>query len=211
MTKIRAVVFDMDGVLIDAREWHYDALNRALGLLGFTISRFDHLSTYDGLPTRKKLEMLSLERGLPRALHAFINELKQAYTMQIVHTACRPVFQHEYALSRLKADGYVLGIASNSVRRTVELMMERSDLLPYLSLLLSNEDVEHGKPHPEIYTLAMERLAVAPHETLVVEDNEHGVQSAEAAGANVVVVRSPLDVTYDRIVERIQSLEATAA
>ena len=81
LTKIRAIVFDMDGVLIDAREWHYEALNQALGLLGFSISRFDHLSTYDGLPTRRKLEMLSMERGLPRALHDFINALKQEYTI----------------------------------------------------------------------------------------------------------------------------------
>jgi beta-phosphoglucomutase-like phosphatase (HAD superfamily) len=63
--KITAVVFDMDGVLIDAREWHYEALNRALGHFGYTISRFDHLVTYDGLPTRHKLEMLSRERGFP--------------------------------------------------------------------------------------------------------------------------------------------------
>jgi beta-phosphoglucomutase len=210
MTKIRAIVFDMDGVLIDAREWHYDALNRALSLLGYNISRFDHLSTYDGLPTRRKLEMLSMERGLPRALHDFLNVLKQEYTMQIVHTACRPVFQHEYALSRLKASGYALAVASNSIRRTVELMMQRSDLLPYLSLLLSNEDVEHGKPNPEIYALAMQRLAVDPDETLVVEDNDHGVQSAEAAGAHVAVVGSPLDVTYDRIVQRITAIEIGA-
>lgn len=210
MTKIKAIVFDMDGVLIDAREWHYEALNRALALLGFSISRFDHLSTYDGLPTRRKLEMLSMERGLPRALHDFLSALKQEYTTQIVHTVCRPVFQHEYALSRLKADGYLLGVASNSVRRTVELMMERSDLTPYLSSVLSNEDVEHGKPHPAIYTLAMERLSVTPDETLVIEDNAHGVESAEAAGAHLAVVRSPMDVTYDLIVDRINSLEVGA-
>ena len=48
--EIKAVVFDMDGVLIDAREWHYEALNRALALLGYEITRYEHLSTYDGLP-----------------------------------------------------------------------------------------------------------------------------------------------------------------
>ena len=63
---IRAVVFDMDGVLIDAREWHYDALNRALGLFGYAISRLEHLTTFDGLSTRQKLDLLSLDRGLPR-------------------------------------------------------------------------------------------------------------------------------------------------
>ena len=208
MTRTRAVVFDIDGVLIDARDWHYEALNRALDLLGFTISRFDHLSTYDGLPTRRKLEMLTIERGLPSALHGFLNSLKQQYTLQIIHNSCKPVFQHEYALSRLKADGLQLAVASNSVRRTVELMMEQSDLSSYLDVMLSNEDIANPKPHPEIYTLAMDRLRVAPAETLVIEDNEHGVAAARASGAHVMVVESPLDVTYDRIVAQIARIEA---
>ena len=211
MNRIRAVVFDMDGVLIDAKEWHYEALNRALGLLGHAISRYDHIATYDGLPTRKKLEMLSVERGLPRELHAFINSLKQEYTLQIVHRQCKPVFQHEFALSKLKASALRLAVASNSVRATVELMMERSNLLPYLDVLLSNEDVEHAKPHPQIFQVAMERLGVAPHETLVVEDNPHGVEAARASGAHVMVVQSPADVVYDRIVERIRAAELAVA
>ena len=65
VTEIRAVVFDMDGVLIDAREWHYEALNEALELFGFTIDRESHLTRFDGLPTRDKLKALSQEKGLP--------------------------------------------------------------------------------------------------------------------------------------------------
>ena len=56
--EIKAIIFDMDGVLIEAKDWHYEALNRALSLFGMEISRYDHLVTYDGLPTTKKLEML---------------------------------------------------------------------------------------------------------------------------------------------------------
>ena len=209
MTRIRAVVFDMDGVLIDAKEWHYEALNRALGLLGHAISRYDHISTYDGLPTRKKLEMLSLERGFPRELHGFVNELKQQYTIELVHRECKPVFQHEFALSKLKSDGLALAVASNSVRPSVELMMRLSNLLPYLDVLLSNGDVEHPKPDPEIFQVAMARLGTTPPETLVVEDNPNGVQAARASGAHVMVVASPADVAYERIVERIRAAEAT--
>jgi beta-phosphoglucomutase len=98
MTEIKAIIFDMDGVLIDAKDWHYEALNKALALFGFSISRYDHLVTYDGLPTKKKLEMLTLERGLPKGLHHFINELKQIYTMEMIFQKCKPVFYHEYAL-----------------------------------------------------------------------------------------------------------------
>jgi HAD superfamily hydrolase (TIGR01509 family) len=203
MSEIKAVIFDMDGVLIDAREWHYEALNRALGMLGYEITRYEHLTTFDGLPTARKLRMLTVERGLPEELHSFLNSLKQQYTLEMVATRCKPVFHHQYALSQLKAAGYKLGVASNSVRRTVEEMMERSDLMRYLDVFISNEDVARGKPDPEMYVTAMERLGVAPGETVIVEDNENGVKAARAAGGHVLVVGGPEDVTLDAIRARI--------
>lgn len=206
--EIKAVVFDMDGVLIDAREWHYEALNRALGLLGYEISRYEHLTTYDGLPTARKLRMLTVERGLPAELHGFLNSLKQQYTLELVATRCKPVFHHQYALSQLKAAGYSLGVASNSVRRTVEEMMERSDLMRYLDVFISNEDVSRPKPDPEMYRVAMDRLGVRAEETLVVEDNENGVKAATAAGSHVLVVEGPDDVTLQAIQARIAGVEA---
>jgi HAD superfamily hydrolase (TIGR01509 family) len=207
--KISAVVFDMDGVLIDAREWHYEALNRALGHFGYKISRFDHLVTYDGLPTRHKLEMLSREQGLPRSLHTFLNQLKQAYTMEIVHAQCKPTFQHEFALSRLHAEGYRLAVASNSIQNTVDVMMEKADLTRYLEVRMSNESVTRGKPDPEIYTTTFDTLGVDPDEVLVVEDNEKGIKAATEAGAHVMPVREPTDVTYDRIRGEIDLLEGS--
>jgi beta-phosphoglucomutase len=207
--QIKAVVFDMDGVLIDAREWHYEALNRALGLLGYEITRYEHLTTYDGLPTKRKLRMLTVERGLPEALHGFLNSLKQQYTLELVATRCKPVFHHQYALSQLKAAGYKLGVASNSVRRTVEEMMERSDLMRYLDVMISNEDVSRPKPDPEMYVAALGRLGVRPDETVIVEDNENGVKAATAAGAHVLVVEGPDDVTLDAIQSRIVLAEST--
>ncbi len=211
MAKIKAVIFDMDGVLIDAKDWHYEALNKALSLFGFEISRYEHLVTYDGLPTSRKLEMLSLERGLPRALHGFLNQLKQVYTMEIVNAKCKPTFLHEYALSRLKADGYKLAVASNSVRKSVVSMMDKAKLCDYLEVLLSNQDVSKSKPDPEIYTKAIDSLGLTPKECLVVEDNENGIASAKAAGAHLMVVQSVHDVTYQAIVENIQRCEREMA
>jgi HAD superfamily hydrolase (TIGR01509 family) len=208
---IRAVIFDMDGVLINAREWHYEALNRALALIGFEITRFDHLSSYDGLPTRRKLEMLTIVRGLPRELHEFLGDLKQRYTMELVHTRCKPIFQQEFAVSQLKGDGYRLAVASNSVRSSVEAMLSRSNLLPYFDEVLSNEDVDIGKPDPAIYAAAMSRLSVTSAETLIVEDNEHGVAAARASGAHVMVVDSPDAVALDAIRDHIAAAEAAHA
>lgn len=201
---IKAVIFDMDGVLIDAKDWHYEALNRALGLFGYEISRYDHLVTYDGLPTSKKLEMLSMEKGMPVKLHRFINELKQQYTVDKIFTDCHPVFYHEFALSSLKNQGYHLAVASNSIRNTVELMMEKSNLLPYLDFFLSNQDVKKAKPDPEIYLTAIDRLKLQPEECLVVEDNQNGIEAGKAAGAHVMEVETVYDVNYENIMKHIE-------
>lgn len=196
---IKAVIFDMDGVLIDAREWHYEALNRALRLFGQEISRIDHLSTFDGLPTSRKLEMLSESQQLPRELHTFVNELKQIYTIEMVNTRCKPYFPHEYLLSMLKRRGVRLAVASNSVRNSVDMMMQRSHLDKYLDLTLSNEDVLRAKPDPEIYNLAIKMLGVRAAETVIVEDNEHGLRAARASGAFVMAVRNVEDVHFDAV------------
>lgn len=204
---IKAVLFDMDGVLIEAKEWHYESLNRALELFGMPISRHDHITTFDGLPTRKKLEMLSAEKGLPKELHEFINELKQQYTMDIVHTRCKPTFIHQYTLSKLKADGYLLGVCSNSVRNSVSTMMQKAGLRPYLDIMISNEDVSSGKPNPEMYTKAIEQFNLKPHECLIIEDNENGIRAAKAAGAHLLVVREVDETNLQNIQTRIMEIE----
>ncbi|WP_312815252.1 HAD family phosphatase [Brevundimonas sp.] len=196
---IKAILFDMDGVLIDAKDWHYEALNDALALFGMEISRDAHLSTYDGLPTRTKLEMLTETRGLPRRLHSVINQVKQKRTAEIAIQRCKPTFNHAFALSRLRDDGMKMAVCSNSIRKTIELMMELSDLSQNLDLIVSNEDVSKAKPDPEMYLKAMSELGVQPHETLILEDNEHGIQAARASGAHVLVIGTPDDVEYARI------------
>lgn len=207
MSKIKAVIFDMDGVLIEAKDWHYEALNKALDLFGFNISRYDHLVTFDGLPTSRKLEMLSVERGLPKSLHKFINEMKQLYTMEYVYTRCKPRFNHQYALSRLKAEGYHLAVASNSVRSSVELMMDKADLTQYLDFMLSNQDVVKAKPDPEIYLKAIEKLGLTPDECMICEDNQNGIKAALASGAHLFKVDTVNDVNYDKMMKRIKEIE----
>ena len=152
--KIKAVLFDMDGVLVEAKDWHYEALNRALDVFGLPISRSEHLSQYDGLPTRTKLKMLTEKKGLPPELHKFLNDLKQRYTTDIITTHCHPVFNVEYALSRLHAEGYKIAVCSNSIRASIEMMMKKSALLPYIDRIISNQDVKKGKPDPEMYQKA---------------------------------------------------------
>ena len=207
---IKAILFDMDGVLIDAREWHYEALNRALAKFGMDIDRDAHLATYDGLPTRRKLVMLSKSKGLPERLHGFLNDLKQAYTLEIAYARCKPSFTHQRTLAQLQAAGYRMAVCSNSVRATVETMMRLARLGPYLELMLSNEDVANAKPAPDMYVEAMRRIGVAPAETLILEDNDHGIAAARASGAHVMVVGTPADVRTDLILRRIEEIGRAA-
>jgi HAD superfamily hydrolase (TIGR01509 family) len=205
--KIKAVIFDMDGVLIDAKEWHYEALNQALGLFGFHIDHFEHLAVYDGLSTRQKLIRLTKEKGLPEYLHQFVNEMKQQYTMTMIHNFCRPRFCHEYALSRLKSEGFRLALASNSIQKTVDLMLEEAHLSKYFEFTLSNETIVNPKPNPEIYQKTMSLLRLAPDECLVVEDNENGIKAALGSGAHLLAVNNVDDVNYINIIDRIHKIE----
>jgi len=206
MTRIRAVLFDLDGVLVDATEWHYEALNRALGLFGYTISRYEHLTTYNGLPTRKKLEMLSVEKNLPRGLHSMIGKIKQKYTREEIMRKCIPVFEKELMIRQLKREGYKLAVCSNSVRESLERMLLASGIVEQFDFLVSNEDVKQPKPHPEMYLLACEKLGVAPSECVIVEDADHGLEAARKAGAHVCQVSGFPEVEYDRIHRFIHSV-----
>jgi beta-phosphoglucomutase len=210
MTKIKCIIFDMDGVLIDARDWHYEALNKALAIFGFEISRHDHLVTYDGLPTKQKLEILSSHSELPKQLHGFINDLKQIFTMDITMTQCAPTFCHEFAISRLKAEGYRLAVCSNSIRDTITSMLSKAALIDYFDFYLSNQDVVKPKPDPDIYLKAMERFGVLPSECVILEDNINGIRAANEAGAHVMQIDQVTDVNYANIKRFIDKVEASS-
>jgi len=205
---IQAVIFDMDGVLVDAKDWHYEALNAALALFGVQISRDEHLAFFDGLPTKNKLQVLGASRNLPKSLHPLINQLKQKYTLDIVLSRCRPVFHVQYALAQLRRSGYRIAVCSNSVRLTVDTMMERSALSSNLEFTLSNEDVAKPKPDPEIYQSAMRQLGLDPQHCMIVEDNDHGILAARASGAHVHVVSGQRDVTHAELIAAIHRFES---
>lgn len=204
---IKAILFDMDGVLIEAKDWHYEALNQALSIFGLTITREEHLTTFDGLPTRDKLKIISKTRNLPVELHTFINKLKQKYTIDLINQLCRPHFVNEYALSRLKREGYQIAVCSNSIRKTIDLMMEKAALTPFLDLVVSNEDVVNGKPAPDIYLKAMEKLGLKPEECLICEDNENGIRAALASGGHLLKINEVKDTNYRNIRSKINEIE----
>ena len=199
---IDTVLFDMDGVLIDATEWHYDALNEALEIFGFEIGREEHLARFNGMTTKKKLEILSVEKGLPRDLHEIISEVKQDRTLRIAARKCFPTAAHLILLSTLKNKGMKVGVVTNSIRMTTEFMLQYSGVSKFLDVLITNEDIDLPKPAPDGYVLEMKNLGSKAENTVVVEDGMHGIQAAKAAGARVVEVKDPTQVSLE-ILEHI--------
>ena len=205
MSKIKAVLFDMDGVLIDARDWHYQALNRSLGHFGYHIDQDAHLMTYDGLPTKIKLDMLTKARALPVGLHPIISELKQKYTIEIAYQNIRPSFDHRKALSYLKNNNYKLAVCSNSIKATILAFLKLSRIEQYFDLIISNEDVEFPKPSPDMYIKSMDILGVDPSETLIIEDSEHGVEAALRSNAHLCRISEPDDMTLDLLLQHLDN------
>lgn len=191
----KLIIFDLDGVLYDSKIIHFESLNSALASIdkSFTISYEEHLSTFDGLPTNKKLEILNKKKGFPENQNKNVYDLKQQITMQLLGTLQK---NNEILnlIAALKNEGYFLACASNSIKSTVEKVLDKLELKNYFDLVLSNEDVTYPKPHPEIYWKAMLHFGLFPQDCLVVEDSPVGRQSANLSGANTLFVNSQNEV-----------------
>ncbi len=193
-SRYSAIVFDMDGVLVDARDWHFESLNEALRIFGEEISRDEHESRFDGLPTKVKLRMLEDEGRIPAGLATQIESVKQERTLRAAARLCFPNLEHLIMLAELKRSGYKIGVATNSIRSSASAMLNFAGVLESLDVLVTNEDVERAKPDPAIYLKACESLGMNPNQILVFEDNQYGIAAAKAAGCDVVRVESPLQL-----------------
>lgn len=198
----KLVIFDLDGVLVEAKEIHFDALNSSLKNLDekYVISWEEHLRSYDGLKTYDKLKLLSLSKGLPldKDVQEKIFADKQIFTskalnnLQINETLIG-------ILNKLKEQNFNIACCSNSVKNTVDLVLQKLGIDNFFDLKLSNENVKFAKPHPEIYWKAMSYFGALPEETLIIEDSPTGLTSAYKSGAKVLRVKNPNDFDFDKI------------
>lgn len=203
---IKLIIFDLDGVLIDARNIHYEALNRALAkVANLTIPLDEHLSTYDGLPTKTKLRMLTDKKGLDTALYDSIWKEKQIQTLDVIKEKIKPedYIKHLGILEWLIKEGYKICVASNSITESIRCMLSCSNLIHYIHRYYSNEDVKHHKPHSEIYLKCMIDYGVNPKETLIIEDSHIGRKSAHESGAHILGIKDSYDLTLEKVQQAI--------
>ena len=199
---IKLILFDLDGVLVDAKEIHYTSLNEALG--EYAITPDEHRNLYDGRKTYEKLNMLTERKGLPVSEHENIFNHKQKRTVEMMHDL--PINTHALELFQyLEDNGYMIGVCSNSIRRTVLTALAKSGLIEYCSVILSNEDVKNSKPHPEIYWKAMSMMNCLPEETVIVEDSPPGLLAAARSSAAYIRVVNTMDVTKENIMPKLEA------
>jgi HAD superfamily hydrolase (TIGR01509 family) len=188
----------MDGVLIDATEWHYQALNQALIDCGYQpIKREDHLSKYNGLPTKQKLKMMGIDD--PR-----VSELKKKYTTQIARESCKPDQEKIEMLSELSIN-HQLAVCSNAIKSSVTEMLDLAGISSFFDLILGNDEVQNPKPAPDIYLKAMEELSCNPDKTIIIEDSPHGIKAAQSSGAITIAVRGYKNVN-NKLFRRLSCL-----
>ncbi len=194
---IKAVIFDLDGVLVDACDWHYHSLNDALEhFKGFRISHDEHIQKYNGLPTSRKLEILGITEESEKEQ---IWKMKQEKTLENIK---KYGFHDKYKikmLKKLKNEGFKIACVTNSIRLTAEKMLKVTGQLYFMDTVIANEDVKNNKPSPDCYHLAFKTLGITREECIIVEDSPKGKQAAYASGAKVLEVEDIYDVTYDNI------------
>lgn len=201
MSKIKLIIADLDGVIVDSREYHFLALNEALKEIDgkYVITKKEHLTRFDGLPTKKKLSILTQERGLLVSDWDKIWKRKQELTFKIIKENLEIDYKLIELFEKLKSDGIKIYVCSNSIRDTVKLVLLKKGIIELVDYYISNEDVSSSKPHPEMYWSAMIKEKVLPEETMIIEDSYVGRKAAISSGAKLCAVKNPDEVTIEKI------------
>jgi HAD superfamily hydrolase (TIGR01509 family) len=204
MNKIKLIIFDLDGVLVEAKNIHFDTLNSALGNQ-YAISWNEHLSIYDGLKTNQKLKLLTEKKGLPYELHNQIWDIKQKLTLERLKNLL-PDKNLQEVMEFLSNSGYKIVVCSNSIRKTVLTVISKLGIMEYMDLIISNEDVNNSKPHPEMYWKAISTMNCLPEETIIVEDSPYGLLAASRSKSHIFRVKNPSEVNVSNIKNKINEI-----
>jgi len=183
----KAICFDLDGVLVDATEWHFQAFNDALGLFGYEIGRDDHMNVYNGLPSKQKLKIMADKGIIPSGVHNVVLEQKKMNTNKLISNNCRPMYDKIIMLKWLVSQGVKVACCSNAIQESVENMLNLSMIFDYFYTIIGNDVGFAPKPAPDIYLEAFKRLEVDAKDTWIVEDAPHGIEAAHASGAGRVI------------------------
>lgn len=193
-------IFDLDGVLVEACDWHRDALNEALKeTADYCISQEDHINIFNGIPTKIKLQILSEWGIIESNQHDKINQLKQRKTIEIINQKAFLRQEKVELMDEIINLGHHLACYTNSIKQTATLMLEKTGILNKFEIVLTNQDVVSPKPSPEGYIYLIDRFGVNRGDCYIIEDSPKGIEAAMLSGANVIQVRNADEVTLQNL------------
>jgi HAD superfamily hydrolase (TIGR01509 family) len=195
---VEAVLFDLDGILVDSVSWHEEALDKALvEVCGFKFEDCEGSHLFAGRPTRDKLTLLCDLGKVSQDKFSEVIELKKKYLDPVVRERAKVDLEKQELQEQLMCRGYQVACITNSNRKAALSVLKAIDQLKYFKLVVAGDDMIHRKPCGEGYVTAMVLLGSVPQKTIIVEDSLLGIQAAESTGAHVWVVDHHLEVTWD--------------
>ncbi|MBI1971811.1 MAG: HAD family phosphatase [Candidatus Aenigmarchaeota archaeon] len=189
---IKAVIYDLDDTMVDSNPLHVEAFETILKKLGHDIdempaeirSRFVGMRIVD--ISRKMCDYFKFDVNL----EAFFRERNKVF-LDIVKNKLQSMPGLLYSLRLFRENGLRVAIASSGTREYINFVLEKFSIAGYFDVIVSGDDVKLGKPDPETYFVACEKLGLKPGECLVLEDSTVGVQSAKSAGCKCIAFQSP--------------------
>ncbi len=206
---MRAVLWDLDGTLVDSEDLHWRSWRDTLAAEGHRITRQQFLESFG--QKNDRILPLWLGPGTPAAEMARIGDAKEAEYRRLAQAhGLQPLPGAAEWLRRLHAAGWKQAIASSAPRGNVEVMLRVLQLEGELDAIVAAEDVTAGKPDPQVFLTAAARLGVPPGRCVVVEDAAAGVEAARRAGMKCVGVHRSQALAADRAVSSLLDLPGDA-
>lgn len=181
-----AVIFDMDGVIIDSNPFHKISLRQFCAQHGYHLSDEELLNKIYGRTNNDWIR--NLFGDLPKERILELGEEKEALFRELYKNEIKPLPGLESFLKSLEAQKITKAIGTSAPRSNVDFCLGSTQLEKYFKTILDQSDVEHGKPNPEIYLKVAKRIGFDPTQCIVFEDSLSGVEAAHRAGAKVVGV-----------------------
>lgn len=195
--KLRAILFDHDGTLVDSEPIHFRLWSQVLDRHGVTITEEVFNSQCAGLPTIANAMDLVERYGLEISPEA-LAEQKHAITKEFLANSAYPLMPGvEAAIEEFVSNGLKLAVVTGANNHSVGATMRSYDFTRHFSFVVSADDVKASKPDPECYLLALEKLGLEPQECLALEDTEHGLQAAAQAGIPCLALPTALSASHN--------------
>ena len=182
---MKAVIFDMDGVIIDSEPIHFEVDMQTMKDFGCSISK-EELNKYVGTTNEYMYSDIKNTYKINKPLDEIIRYRSELVKTKVIESDLAPIKGIKELLSDLKEKNIPAAIASSSPRDFIEVVVSKFQLEDYFNCIVSGEEVENGKPAPDIYVETAKKLRVSPEECIVIEDSKNGVLAAKEAGMKCI-------------------------